>query len=82
MVPGVYDSWDECSKQVLGFRNNSYKGFPTKEMAEEEYFNSLGKKRSNYEVGKQTAGSSRVKNYIILFQFIVIVYLFFFYVMW
>ena len=76
MVPGVYDSWDECSKQVIGYPNNSYKGFSTKELAEEEYFNSLGETR------KQMAGSSRVKNYIILFQSIVIVYLFFFYVMW
>jgi viroplasmin and RNaseH domain-containing protein len=49
-------------KQVLGYPNNSIKGFPTKEMAEEEYFDSLGEKRSNdYEVGKQMPWSSRFK---------------------
>jgi viroplasmin and RNaseH domain-containing protein len=44
-------SCDECRKQVLGYPNNSFKGVPTKEMMEEEYFNSLEEKRSNYEVG-------------------------------
>lgn len=25
--PGIYDSWNECSKQVFGFKNASFKGF-------------------------------------------------------
>jgi viroplasmin and RNaseH domain-containing protein len=74
-------SCDECRKQVSAYPNNSFKGFPTKEMVEEEYFNSLEEKRSNYEVGKQTSGSSRVKTYIVIFQLIIIVFLVLFYVM-
>jgi len=77
--PGVYESWNDCCKQVIGYPGNWFEAFPTKEEAEEEYFKSLEEKKSNFEVEKQTADSSRVKNYIILFQFIVIVFLFFFY---
>lgn len=25
--PGVYESWDECSKQVNGFKNATFRGF-------------------------------------------------------
>ncbi|MDR1459653.1 MAG: viroplasmin family protein, partial [Bacteroidales bacterium] len=30
---GVFDSWDDCKKQVEGFPSPEYKSFPTKEMA-------------------------------------------------
>lgn len=32
--PGIYGSWDECSKQVQGFSGAEYKGFKTKYEAE------------------------------------------------
>lgn len=35
---GIYNSWDECNKQVSGFRGAEYKGFKTKQQAE-EYLN-------------------------------------------
>ena len=25
--PGIYKSWERCSEQVMGFRNNLYRGF-------------------------------------------------------
>ena len=29
-VPGVYDEWEDCVKQVNKFKGNSYKGYRTK----------------------------------------------------
>ena len=36
-VPGVYDDWEECRKQVHRFSGNSYKGYPTRVEAEARY---------------------------------------------
>ena len=33
--PGVYDSWEECHQQVEGWKGAVYKGFATREEAEE-----------------------------------------------
>jgi len=81
-TPGVYETWNECCKQTVGYTGNWFESFPTKEEAEEEFLKSLREEESNFEVGKQTAPAPdcrcRVKNYIILFQFIVIVFLFFY----
>lgn len=33
--PGVYNSWEECRNQVEGWKGAIYKGFKTKEQAEE-----------------------------------------------
>lgn len=33
-VPGIYDSWDECSAQVSGFPDAEFKGFKTRAEAE------------------------------------------------
>ncbi|KZV14377.1 proton pump-interactor 1-like, partial [Dorcoceras hygrometricum] len=35
--PGVYERWSDACKQVSGFRGSCYKGFETKEDAEEAY---------------------------------------------
>ncbi len=32
-VPGIYESWDECKEQVLGFENAIYKSFSSLEDA-------------------------------------------------
>jgi len=37
IVPGVYDSWEECKCQVEKFDGALYKSFPTKECAEKAY---------------------------------------------
>jgi ribonuclease HI len=34
-TPGIYDSWEECNREVGGFAGAQYKSFPTK--AEAEY---------------------------------------------
>ncbi|MCK9219294.1 MAG: ribonuclease H family protein [Bacteroidales bacterium] len=31
--PGIYEGWEDCKKQVLGFTGALYKGFPTPELA-------------------------------------------------
>ncbi|HHH52658.1 MAG TPA: ribonuclease H [Bacteroidetes bacterium] len=35
--PGVYNSWDECKKQIFQYEGAEYKGFPTKLSAEKAY---------------------------------------------
>ena len=35
LKPGIYKSWDECKKQVLGFPGAKYKSFPSQKQAEE-----------------------------------------------
>ncbi len=35
--PGIYDSWDECKKQVLGVEGAQYKSFSRKEDAESAF---------------------------------------------
>ena len=44
-VPGVYDDWEECRKQVHHFRGNSYKGYPTRVEAEARYARYLAGER-------------------------------------
>ena len=36
-VPGVYDDWEECQRQVHRFSGNSYKGYATRAEAESRY---------------------------------------------
>lgn len=33
----MYDSWEGCHEQVNGYSNSSYKGFPTRQQAEDHY---------------------------------------------
>src|ERR1043165_2211672 len=44
-VPGVYEDWEECRRQVHRFSGNSYKGYPTREEAEARYVFYLGYQR-------------------------------------
>lgn len=32
--PGIYTTWEECQKQVTGFKDSKYKSYPTKAEAE------------------------------------------------
>ncbi|KAK9205450.1 hypothetical protein WN943_015717 [Citrus x changshan-huyou] len=36
-VPGIYGSWSECQRQVIGFPRNSYQSYPTRAEAEEAF---------------------------------------------
>lgn len=68
-VPGVYNSWEECQKQVNDYRNNNYKGFQTRNEAKDYY---------NHEVGndaRQIIMPHRTKGFIILVLVITLVYL-------
>lgn len=37
LVPGVYETWDECRQQVEGWKGAVYKGFETRQEAEHAY---------------------------------------------
>jgi len=37
--PGIYTSWNECQKQIKGFPTAKFKGFLTKEIAEQAFQN-------------------------------------------
>ena len=36
-LTGIFDSWDECRKQVEGYEGAQYKGYLTRELAEESH---------------------------------------------
>ena len=40
-VPGVYDEWNHCQKQVNEFLGNSYKGYKSKEVADAMWMDHL-----------------------------------------
>ena len=44
-VPGVYDDWEECRRQVHRFSGNSYKGYPTRVEAKARYVRYLAGER-------------------------------------
>ena len=43
-VPGVYEEWEDCHKQVNKFSGNIYKGYVTREEAIAKWRNHLWKK--------------------------------------
>jgi viroplasmin and RNaseH domain-containing protein len=75
--PGVYGSYQTCHEQVTGYQKNCYKGFKTREEAEDDYSKFILKEKSNHEVAKGAGqiGLSGLKNLIIFVQFVVIVVL-------
>ena len=44
-VPGGYDDWEECRRQVYRFSGNSYKGYTTRAEAEVRYARYLAGER-------------------------------------
>ena len=44
-VPGVYDDWEECQRQVHHFSGNNYKGYITRAEAEARYARYLAGER-------------------------------------
>lgn len=37
LVPGIYESWDECAQQIQGWKGAVYKAFATREEAERAF---------------------------------------------
>jgi len=69
-VPGVYDDWEECRKQVYRFSGNSYKGYPTRVEAEARYARYLAGERRERR-------RNRMKTSFIAMMFIVTAALFY-----
>ncbi len=51
LKPGIYESWEECQKQIKNYPNAKFKGFPTR-IAAEKAFN------GNYEDFKTKSSKS------------------------
>ncbi len=49
--PGIYDSWQQCQTQIMGFPGAKYKGFKTRQEAEYAYQHSY---KDYYKTGEQT----------------------------
>lgn len=56
-VPGIYNCWTDCKKQVTGFKGAIYKKFNNKQIAEEFYNN----KSKTYDIKKQSRTLKRTK---------------------
>ena len=56
--PGIYTSWDECKKQVIGVKGSIYKKFNSKSSAEEFYKN----KSKYYKKTPKTKTQTLIKN--------------------
>jgi ribonuclease HI len=41
--PGIYNSWDQCKKQVEGADGAKYKGFPTEDLARSAFYDNFEK---------------------------------------
>ena len=55
-VPGVYDDWEECRRQVHHFSGNSYKGYTTRAEAESRYARYLaGERRERWRNRMKTS---------------------------
>ena len=55
-VPGVYDDWEECRRQVHCFSGNSYKGYTTRAEAESRYARYLaGERRERWRNRMRTS---------------------------
>ena len=55
-VPGVYDDWEECRRQVHRFSGNSYKGYTTRAEAKSRYARYLaGERRERWRNRMRTS---------------------------
>src|SRR3954471_16611079 len=69
-VPGVYEDWEECRRQVHHFSGNSYKGYPTRAEAEARYARYLAGERREQR-------RNRMKVTLVMMMLIVTATLFF-----
>ncbi|KAK1610390.1 hypothetical protein QYE76_034063 [Lolium multiflorum] len=73
-VPGVYDDWEDCRRQVHRFSGNSYKGYPTRVEAEGRYARYLaGEMRDMRRNRMKTMAFVMMVIVTMLFMFYVIV---------
>lgn len=62
-TPGIYSSWDDAKKQIEGFPDAKYKGFPDKKSAETAFekgfkeFISFRKKEDNQKIAARPSNS-------------------------
>ena len=68
-VPGVYEDWEECRRQVHRFSGNIYKGYPTRAEAEARY--------ARYLAGERRRERMKI-TYLITMMLIVIATLYFY----
>ena len=55
-VPGVYDDWEECRRQVHRFSGNSYKWYTTRAEAKSRYVRYLaGERRKHWRNRMRTS---------------------------
>jgi viroplasmin and RNaseH domain-containing protein len=63
-VPEVYDKWDDCSQQVIGFSGCSFKGFKSREEAEARWMNHLEEERKKNPM--KTVMINRMKTFTVI----------------
>jgi ribonuclease HI len=78
-VPGVYDEWEDCQKQVNRFPGNSYKGYMSREVVEAKWRNHMMKK--NHMREKDGFPGNSYKGYIVIIPVLLIVILVLLYLM-
>lgn len=59
LEPGIYSSWTECQRQIKGYTGAKYKGFPTREEAEDAY---LGQYKDYTKSSSKGAGKGKPKS--------------------
>lgn len=57
--PGIYETWDECQKQVIGFKDAKYKSFSAKVEAEKALKETFQK---NIYQNKNTGASKKINS--------------------
>lgn len=66
-VPGIFDTWEECKRQVIGVKGARYKSFPSKQEAEAAYNNgpsTTTKKYNNSDFSKNKSTLTGESTYI------------------
>ena len=61
-APKIYTSWDECKKEVIGFKGAIYKSFKTEEEAID--FIAVNSKCKNININNQCKNNSEDSNTI------------------
>jgi viroplasmin and RNaseH domain-containing protein len=70
-VPGVYDDWEECRRQVHRFSGNSYKGYYSLAEAQTRYANYLARERT------REMERSRMTTFLVMMLTAVTVFIFY-----
>jgi len=64
--PGIYDSWDECKRQVDNFEGALYKSFPNREFAEKAFqshpYKFIGTEKNKAKTSITTAQGNFIKD--------------------